>query len=160
MGGIRSDWGKLLALRPSHLILGADPGHVARRVGGQVYLATPYTRRVVDVAGAYDPDLNLSLMFEAAWEARRLAQLGVTAISPIVQAAGMVALHRPRHGARPLDPLDAEFWTRWCAPVLAASEAVVVPDLPGWADSAGVLHEVKTALGRNKPVYLYAEAAP
>jgi len=75
---------------------------------------------------------------------------GVTAVSPIVLADGMC------HATEHLDPLDVRFWTRWCAPILAAARAVVVPDIPGWSRSEGVWHEVREALGRSLPVHVYA----
>jgi hypothetical protein len=96
---------------------------------------------------------------QAARELSRLARVGVTAISPIVQSAEMVhaeAFERVRDAAR-LDPLDAGFWTRWCTPILNVCSAVVVPDIDGWPESAGVLHEVlETLRETQKPIFFYA----
>ncbi|MEH6774949.1 MAG: DUF1937 family protein [Cereibacter changlensis] len=43
--------------------------------------------------------------------------------------------------------------------MLDACCAVVVPDLPGWRESAGVWREVRLALAWQRPVFLYAEGA-
>jgi hypothetical protein len=55
-----------------------------------------------------------------------------------------------------IDPMDATIWEKINAPLLAASQAVVVPDLPGWTASAGVMDEIHTALRAGKPVFLYS----
>ena len=104
----------------------------------------------MDDAGHWSLAKSALAATRADRHAARLAMRGVTAVSPIVQAASMC------HATAHLDPLDARFWTRWCAPILAASRAVVVPDIPGWSRSEGVWHEVREALGRSLPVHVYA----
>jgi len=129
---------------------GATPDSVAMVASGMIYLATPYSRIAVDDDGHWSPANSALAAVHADRHGARLAVRGVTAVSPIVLAAGM------RHATAHLDPLDARFWTRWCAPILAASRAVVVPDIPGWSRSEGVWHEVREALGRSLPVHVYA----
>lgn len=150
------DWQALDASQPVHLIWGVTPADIAARIGGQVYLATPYSKRVVGPDGRWCPSRNNHLLVEAASEWRAMARAGVSAVSPILAAAAALT---PDVAGRPedLSPLDAAFWTRLDAPILAASAAVAVPDLPGWHESEGIWHEVNTALKYNKPVFMMME---
>ena len=133
---------------------GFDAAAVAGRApAGVHYLATPYSLEVMR-AGAWCSNASLQAGLAAADAAARLAAHGVTAISPIAQAALMVQVAGPGR----LAPLDQAFWTRWCRPLLQVSGSVIVPDLPGWRRSAGILHEVTHALSANLPVYLEANA--
>lgn len=160
------DWPALLrpAAGPPELMkLGAGPALVARhcRWGQPVYLATPYTRRAAGPDGCWCAERSRAALAEAAREAARLAAVGVTAVSPVVLAVSMVEAEAEA-GAVPgprLDPMDEGFWRDWCRPILDACCAVVVPDLPGWRESAGVWREVRLALAWQRPVFLYAEGA-
>lgn len=133
------------------LRLGMTPEEVARVAAGIVYVATPYSRIAVDAEGAWDYAASYQAMMAARAEALQLVTRGVTAIAPIAIAADAC------HATFDLDPLDDAFWTRWCAPLLAAARVVVVPAIEGWDRSAGIWREVRAALGANKPVHLYAE---
>lgn len=134
---------------------GGDVSEVARRCGGGiVYLATPYSHQVVRAGGAWDQVLSVAAMERAAGCAARAAAAGVTALSPVVLSAAIC------HATAQIDPLDARFWRRWCAPLLAVSGLVWVPDLPGWHRSAGIWHEVRAALEHNVPVVFGAEVVP
>lgn len=173
-GHLPDVWGPLLAAAARGDLPLVHAGASAARLGAAyagrqpVYLATPYSRAVVDGDGVWNAGLNHHLGAQAARYAMDLMQAGVTAISPIAQAATMlqasgdIAHQRGRvvwrHRVDPLDPLDAEAWAAWCAPLLSVCEAVVVPDIPGWDASDGIRHEVRMALRCNKPVYLYAGA--
>lgn len=151
-------WGALLAteLRAgagSLLNTGMGPEEIAARCrGGLHYLATPYSREVVGAEG-WCRVRSIEMALRAAEAGARLARHGVTAIAPVVQAAEMVHVARP-----PLDPLDDGFWAAWCAPLLAVSSSVIVPELPGWDRSRGIWREVAWALGRNMPVHVEAAA--
>lgn len=127
----------------------------ARRAFGQVYVATPYTKRA-----APDGVFSWQGADQAAWDAANsladLASLGVTGVSPIVQAHAVVrALVGPLgdESAAAL-ALNADFWVRWCAPVLMASRVVWVPDIVGRFASDGVAGEVAQAIADNKPVFV------
>ena len=122
---------------------------------GQVYLATPYTRYVAP-AGVYEPDRAEYITTLAVNWQRWLAMIGVTAVSPIVQAQAVVRDVRSWKGgaAAASLALDAAFWTRWCSPMLDASSAIYVPDIPGWRDSDGIRHEVDDFIARPRPVYV------
>jgi len=146
------DWPTLSRARDPRIRWGETPERVALMASGLVYLATPYTRMVLR-DGAWHFALSVEMQVRAERHAARLAALGVTAVSPIALAAGMC------HASHALDPLDAAFWARWCAPILAAARAVVVPDVPGWHLSDGIRHEVSEALARNLPVHVYAAGA-
>lgn len=139
------DWGKDPLIH-----FGQTPEMVARKAAGLIYVATPYTKLAVDDAGRWSQVESLVAAERAARASCRLAALGLTAISPIVQAAAMC------HASAALDPLDVVFWPRWCAPLLSRSSAVVIPDLPGWDQSDGIWHEAREAVGMNKPVFVYA----
>lgn len=152
-------WFELLRAGNPLVRFGASPERVASVAWGQVYLATPYTREVVGPRG-WDRGLSLRMQAYAARAQLRLALVGVTAVSPIVQAAEMVQAAETEVGpGEGPDSLDPVFWTRWCAPMLAASSAVAVPEIPGWERSQGVWHEVHVALGRNLPVFVYARVS-
>lgn len=138
-----------LAARYGGLVrAGATPASVAGvSRGGLIYLATPFTRRL--------PDVGLcGLRDEAAVHVAALAREGVTAVSPVLLSAA-ACISMPA-----LDPLDDDFWTRWCAPLLRAAAGVVVPDLPGWPRSRGVRFEMEAALARCIPVHFYDLGAP
>lgn len=129
---------------------GATHESVAAAADGLVYLATPYSRIALNDLGNWSFHASAEAMERASRAAAKLAKAGVSAVSPIVMAADMC------HSDVTLDPLDAPFWSSWCAPLLAASHAIVVPDIPGWDRSVGIWHEVLEALSRNKPVHVYA----
>lgn len=125
---------------------------VVRRLRGRlVYLATPYSREVVDPqSGRFEVWRGEAMAYEAARWSAIFAASGVTAISPIVAA------HAADAGGS-LDPLDASFWTAWCAPLLSACGAVVVPPIVGRERSSGVFYEAAFALRRNVRVMVVAD---
>lgn len=142
------------------LVQGASPEVVARQVSRLAFLATPYRGAAVDAAGEWDYRLSYNAQFRPAFEALRLMQVGVTALSPVVLSVEM--LHASCEGVQPVpavDPFDEAIWWPWVLRMLDRCDAVVVPDVPGWAGSAGVLRCVRRALGRNVPVFVYAEGA-
>ena len=150
-------WGNLLAeyagtqfdlLRPDCSLV--EAARLAR--GHLAYLATPYSKLVLNDDLEWDRGQSLDLVLRAARWASLFALEGVTAISPIVQAGEMC--HSRLEGD--LDPLDHVFWTKWCAPLLAASRILLVPPVPGWDQSQGIWFETCTALSRNVRVCLIA----
>ena len=126
---------------------------IAHCRGRLVYLATPYSKIVVVDDGQWDVGLSFDAMIRAAHWAGHLASEGITAVSPIVQSAEMVHASCV-FKSDPLDPMDADFWTAWCAPLLEASAAVVVPPIRGWCESLGIRHEVIEALTSGRPVFV------
>jgi hypothetical protein len=137
---------------------------VASLFGGRqpIYLATPYSRDCTDVLGAWSREESDRMERRAAMAAAELLAVGVTALSPIVQAVRMVNAtgiyrhHRAGVAFEPtIDPLDAAMWVRWCQPLLNVCGAMVVPDIPGWDQSAGVWGEVQFAVARQIPVFIY-----
>lgn len=119
------------------------------------YLATPYSKRAICEDGEFSPSASLECAVRAARCARALAVEGVTAVSPIIQAAEMV---QADFLDQTIDPLDAAFWENWCAPMLRAADVVIVPDLDGWAHSDGIWTEVRAALITNRRVFLMSVA--
>ena len=130
---------------------------VARCAGRLVYLATPYSKLACCDNGQFNPAGSLKAAFLAARWAGLLADRGITAVSPVIQAVAMV--HCDPDDTR-LDPLDAEFWEGWCRPFLAASGMVVVPPILGWQDSDGIWVEVCDALRAQKHVLQIDDAVP
>lgn len=155
-------WAPLVARHGDVLLhFGAGIGAVAHRAprGRPVYLASPYSKRVIsDETGRWDAHLSMICALEAAEIAGDLMRRGVCALSPIAQAHLMV--QAAADTVMRIDPMDQAAWGDWCRPMLAACGAVVVPSLPGWAESVGVLGEVSDALVQNKQVFVAARALP
>ena len=151
-----SGWGPVLAQSGGGLVYaGIGLDDCIRRLCGQVYLATPYSREVVDEHGEWDAFLSGRMDMLAGQWVGNLATAGITSVSPIVLACSAICMDVKRQ----IDPLDTAFWTSWCAPLLAASASVVVPPIEGRWRSSGVLHEVEWAIAHNMPVYLLEEGA-
>jgi hypothetical protein len=123
-----------------------------RARGSLAYLAAPYTREVTAGDGLWCEDLSDLAEARVARWAHAFALAGVTVASPI---GGACELLRADVEGR-LDPLDDAFWARWCRQMLHACGSVLVPPMPGRDDSAGVWHEVGSALARNVPVFQIA----
>lgn len=143
------------------ITFGATPADVAARVGGLVYLASPYSKLVCDRAGVWDYRLSYDAQRAPAVECLHLMRLGVTAVSPVVQSVELI--HASMTGIAPIptvDPLDADLWQPWCNRLLDAARAVVVPEIHGWSDSVGVMAEVERATARQMPVFVYANSVP
>jgi hypothetical protein len=147
-------------IAPGATTWGLSPVRAARGLPPLVYLATPYSKRARDAAGAFDWAAADEAAREANAYCAAFERLGLTAISPIVNAHAIVRRHGVEMGpqAAAALALDAVHWTRWCAPLLAACGAVYVPALRGFDVSDGIAHEVAEALAANKPVVY--EAVP
>lgn len=134
------------------LVFGATlPKIVTRAKGKLIYLATPYSKLVVDAEGVWSEfksDLNGSVA--VGWQSE-LAGHGLTSISPI---AASMAICEMASADYDLDQLDAEFWERWCFPLLARSEALVIPPIDGWDESVGVWREAVYFLKHCRPVFV------
>ena len=169
MTGWESAWGPILAAARAgdlpDVRIGATVSSVAKEFGGRqpVYLATPYSREAVDDLGAWCYDRSRAMQRAAAHAAAELYRVGVSAFSPIVQSAAMVHatgsfVGDDRSGVRfvaSIDPLDSSAWSRWCQPFLNTCGAVVIPEIDGWDRSAGIFAEVRYALQRLLPIYIY-----
>lgn len=156
-----ADWRGFCADHAALVRLDCGPVTVARHTCGPapVYLATPYSREVVDAAGHWNLNLSLHAQFDAARHQVDLMRVGVTAVSPIVQAAVMGQGSVGAFDTAPkLDPLDGAMWQLWCRPMLDACCAVVVLDINGWQQSTGIWAEVQRAVEAQKPVFFYAGA--
>lgn len=145
--------------------VGQTAATVAAAFAGRqpVYLATPYSRVVLDEAGQWDYMRSVHAMMAAGRAAGDLMALGVSAFAPIAQSCVMVHARGHFSGSAKggvawsngLDPLAADLWAAWCQPFLNACGAVVVPDLPGWDQSRGIWGEVQFAVRHNLPVFVY-----
>jgi len=152
------DWPWLKASYPGNILLHVDCPFmdVVRRVGGRMaYLATPYTKAVLNDDLQWDRGLSFDIEVRTARWSRAFAIEGVTVASPIVMSRAICHADVEGH----LDPLDDAFWSRWCQPMLSACGAVVIPAMDGWDVSRGVWREACWALLHNVPVYLVAEGS-
>lgn len=131
-----------------------------------VYLATPYSRVVLDEAGQWDYHLSSRAQFCAGSYLIGLMCEGVMAISPVVQTS--FVLHgRYAFGGGPqgkdwhhgLDPLDEELWAIAHQKFLNVCGAVVVPDMEGWDRSRGIWAVMQFAVRHNLPVFVYGGGA-
>lgn len=145
---------------------GARPHDVARFCREPVYLATPYSLRVLR-DGRFCPERARAVAALAADELYSLMVLGVAAYAPIVQSQGVIeqAMRLAADGGSSDDgvgaiALDAAFWERMNAPLLLACQSIYVPDLGGWAFSAGIRAEVGAMLDRNRLVMIAAVCPP
>lgn len=162
-------WGPILAAAARGdlpgVAVGQSAASVAKSFGGRqpVYLATPYSRECLDVLDVWSQEESDRMAHRASIAAAHLLAVGVTALSPIVQAVGMVnatGVVQVQNGRKvrffpAINPLDAAMWVRWCQPLLNVCGAMVVPDIPGWDQSAGVWSEVQFAVARQIPVFIY-----
>lgn len=99
------------------------------------YMATPYTKYAAGIASAYSDAL------------RNLADLttaGVAAFSPIVHSHPQCLAHGLEN--------TLEFWDRVNQPFLRQCHGILVVDMPGWDESAGVRSEVKVMREWHRPV--------
>ncbi|MEP3035705.1 MAG: DUF1937 family protein, partial [Pseudoruegeria sp.] len=118
-----ADWSDLIAnwSGPASLFVDVSVDEVVEHCAASAaYLATPYTRLVTDRDGNWDPVASDEAGQLAARWCAVFAARGQTVISPIVQAVEMV------NQSSRLDPLDADFWMHWCAPMLRDCQAVIV----------------------------------
>lgn len=145
------DWAMLSGLYSGSglLMLDAAFEDVLRHARSSLaYLATPYSKEVLDARGQWSAVRSELLGHEAATWAGHLAVNGVSAISPIIQSSWMVSADF----AHNIDPLDDVFWINWCRPLLVKADLIIIPPLNGWDRSRGIWHEVWQALHNNKPV--------
>ncbi|WP_295537611.1 DUF1937 family protein [uncultured Thioclava sp.] len=149
------DWGHLRAtyaasgLLREECTVAAAAGIGSGRV---VYLATPYSREVVDKHGVWCRDLHQSVVNVAGFWSWRLSYEGATAISPIV-CADQIQVNGRCSGKGP-GPLDDDWWSMWCLPLMRVAGCIVIPPIPGWDLSRGVWREACWALERGVPVCL------
>jgi len=150
------DWAWLDSAFPAGtgLRMGCTMAEVIRHCRGRLaYMATPYSKLVVNDDGRWDMGLSMDVEARTAVLARGLAMCNITAISPILMACEIC--HSDYDGC--LDPLDNAFWTAWCQPLLSRSDVVVIPPMDGWDASNGVWREVCWALGGGVPVFQIEE---
>jgi CTP:molybdopterin cytidylyltransferase MocA len=105
------------------------------RLYSLVYLATPYTKYRAGIEQA---------AIEAARLSGRLITAGIKIYSPIAHSHA-IAL------ASKIDPLDHELWMAADAPFMHAAQALLVAEMTGWQESAGIAKEIFQKLG--KPFY-------
>ncbi|MGJ8561702.1 MAG: DUF1937 family protein [Litorimonas sp.] len=120
---------------------------VAKRLEGrQVYMSVPFSKQVVEPrSGRFEVWRGDAVAQEAARWSAMLAVNRVSCVAPVVLSSGMLGADMGGE----IDPLNGDFWRGFCAPILSASSAVVVPPITGAMESAGVFYEAAYALRRN-----------
>jgi hypothetical protein len=122
---------------------------VQRLEGRQVYMSVPYSGQVVDpCTGRFEAWRGDAVAQEAARWSAMFAVNRVSCVAPVVLSSGMIDADMGGE----LNPLKSDFWRGFCAPILSASFAVVVPPILGALDSAGVFYEAAYALRNNRRV--------
>lgn len=114
------------------------------------YLATPYSREVVDAHGDWQQQYSEIIAEKTALWSGLFAAKGITVVSPILLSASMVHADTLAQ----LEPLDAAFWETWCAPLLFNSQRVIVPPVNGWRESLGIWREVEWSCKQSRKIYL------
>lgn len=102
-----------------------------------VYVASPYTLYPHGLDRAYTD------VCEVCWW---LTSAGVNHYSPIIYVHPMAAIWD-------VDRTNGTFWINFLKPMMAACDALVVVEMDGWADSAGVAIEEAIFESNGKPVY-------
>lgn len=100
------------------------------------YLGSPYSsyRWGLDAACRKASALAASLTFA-----------GIPVFSPIAHSHALA-----EYGA--LDPLDHDFWMTADAPFMRAAGGLIVAEMAGWRDSAGLAMEIEVFDRAGKPV--------
>lgn len=100
------------------------------------YLATPYSK----YPGGLDAAWN-----DACCAAAALLRAGVPVYSPIAHTHPIAI-----NGG--IDPLDHAFWLKTDEAMMDAADELIVVMMPGFAESAGILHEVAYFTSAGKTV--------
>ena len=117
------------------------------------YLASPYTAYRDD--GSYD-DILMQERYTAVTECfQKLVAAGLSVFCPITMTHHIDCMHRNLHGNR----MSPEFWYEFDKPFMQYASQLYILKLPGWEKSDGLNREIKTAVGRNIPVF-YLEYNP
>lgn len=100
------------------------------------YVATPYSRYIKGIHGAY---------LDACRLCAKLDRAGVVYYCPVAETHGVAM-----HGG--IDPLDARFWLRRDLLRARFCDAMLIGELHGWDESHGVAEEALHFRGMLKPV--------
>lgn len=101
-----------------------------------VYLGTPYTKFPGGIEAAFVAACELTA---------RLLRAGVKVYSPIAHTHPVAI-----HGS--IDPLDHKIWLPFDEAIMRKADAMAVAELPTWASSYGIAHEIGVFVGAGKPV--------
>jgi len=99
-----------------------------------IYLATPFRSHPRGTETAWE---------DARRAAAALVRSGLTVYSPVVHCAPIADINNSTHDAA---------WLDYQEPFLAACDELIVVMMPGFAESAGILHEVAYFTSAGKPV--------
>ena len=116
------------------------------------YLATPYVEGVTQ-GGRWRFEKSIEIEVRAAHVQHQLLRAGCPSLSPVVQWAAMAQAALALDRRERIDPLDAVAWGLFAGRLRAICGLVVVPDLPGWQQSAAVWADVVWALDHATPVH-------
>lgn len=151
----RIDWAHLLqpgGMFSALVHRGATAASIAGGCAGTAYLATPYVEGVTQ-GGRWRFEKSIEIEVRAAHVQHQLLRAGCCSVSPVVQWAAMAQAALALDRRERIDPLDAVAWALFAGRLRAVCGLVVVPDLPGWQQSAAVWADVVWALEHVTPVH-------
>jgi hypothetical protein len=102
-----------------------------------IYVGTPYSKFRGGIEAAFAAACNLMGGF---------VMQGLKVYSPIAHTHP-IAIYCG------LDPFDHSLWLPFDQAIMAKSDAMIVAEMDGWADSYGVKHEIEVFRSAYKPVY-------
>jgi hypothetical protein len=102
------------------------------------YLATPYTRYVHGLSGAFRDAARLA--------GRLLRRSAIKVYSPICHTHPIAV-----HGGVPAH--DHDIWLPFDELMMARCDILIVAHMDGWAESKGIAHEVEFFTRAGKPVF-------
>lgn len=147
----RASWDVFrLRARRAHLWRDTREDWLAGAVpGGQVYVAQPVTEHVAKgrIYRVIEDGVRITGALLAA---------GASPVSPALTSSIALSLFGHRDDLAVMDHAD---WMSRAWPILAASRALVIPDLDGWDRSLGVWLEAHGALGLSMPI-VFVEMRP
>lgn len=103
-----------------------------------VYLASPYSKYLAGHERAFK---------DVSRAAGKLLKAGVHVYSPIAHSHP-IAMHGK------VDHLDHKIWLPLDMKIAGGCDALLIADMQGWEDSAGVTFEIDMFVDTNRPVYL------
>jgi hypothetical protein len=106
-----------------------------RPIDGLVYLASPYTHP--------DPAIREERFRAVCGCAATLKRAGWSVFCPVAHSHPITLAGAPG---------DWPTWKRVDFPVLAICKALIILQLPGWAESVGVAEEMAYVRRKNRPV--------
>lgn len=124
--------------RASALAVGEHTGSLGElKQYDLTYIASPYSYYPTGLDRAYSDICEICWWFNVA---------GISHFSPIIYSHPLAAVWG-------VDRMNARFWLDFDTRMMGAADALIVVELDGWEDSAGVAEEIAYFEAAGKPVY-------